>query len=113
MIAEVEAHASTSGMTAYSEHFEGGEVFRKNDFAFTIKLARSGKTPPPSIGGERPSHPQILSGRQLRHLRDESHIQLGRNRDVLLTPRQREAMDRMMVCVSRAADADQAICLDL
>ena len=44
MIAEVEAHASTSGMTAYSEHFEGGEAFRKNDFAFTIKLARSGKT---------------------------------------------------------------------
>ena len=121
MIEEVENLASECGAGVHSERFEGGQALRQDDFAFAVELAKSGRTL--TVPADK-TLLQVLeeNGYHIRRSCKEGNcgtcetkVLSGRidHRDVLLTPGQREAMDRMMVCVSRAASKDETIALEL
>ena len=121
MIAEVENLAAEHGAAVYCERFEGGEALRQDDFAFSVDLVKSGRTL--VVPGDK-TLLQVLeeNGYHIRRSCKEGNcgtcetkVLSGRidHRDVLLAAGQREAMDRMMVCVSRAASAEEIISLDL
>lgn len=121
MIAEVENLAADRGAAVHSERFEGGQALRQDDFAFAVQLVKSGRTL--TVPADK-TLLQVLeeNGYHIRRSCKEGNcgtcetkVLSGRikHRDVLLAAAQREAMDRMMICVSRAASAEEIISLDL
>jgi ferredoxin len=101
------------------EHFSGVEAVRDGDRDFEVELAGSGERL--TVPADR-SALSVLQDRGIQVLTAcgegncgscETRVLSGaiEHRDVLLTPAQRAAGDRMMVCVSRAAG--ERIVLDL
>lgn len=120
MVEEVEALVSEFGLELHVEHFQGAVAHREDDFQFDVTLASSGKTI--SIPPDQ-SVLDVLEVEGVRVLNAcragncgscETRVLAGRvdHRDLILTPKQRQRNDRMMVCVSRAANGGSLI-LDL
>jgi len=119
LIAALESIAERGTLDLHVERFAAGEAHRADDHAFDVLLERSGVR-------LRVEADQTILGTVQRHGLDvpnvcqegncgscETRVLAGEvdHRDVLLTPRQRRANSRMMICVSRTAGSD--LTLDL
>ncbi len=111
MLDEVASLGAEFGLDIHLERFSGVEAVREGDRAFELELASTGETL--TVPADR-SALSVLQDRGLNILSAcgegncgscETRVLSGavEHRDVLLTPAQRAAGDRMMVCVSRAA----------
>jgi ferredoxin len=111
MLDEVERLAAGLGLEVHLERFSGVEGVREGDRPFELELASTGERL--TVPADR-SALSVLQDRGIQVLTAcgegncgscETRVLSGEveHRDVLLTPEQRAAGDRMMVCVSRAA----------
>lgn len=111
MLDELETLASEFGLDVHLERFTGVAAVRDGDRPFELELASTGERL--TVPADR-SALSVLQDRGIQVLTAcgegncgscETKVLSGavEHRDVLLTPAQRAAGDRMMVCVSRAA----------
>lgn len=111
MLDEVADLGTELGLDVHLERFSGVEAVRESDRPFELELASTGERL--TVPADR-SALSVLQDRGIQVLTAcgegncgscETRVLAGavEHRDVLLTPAQREAGDRMMVCVSRAA----------
>jgi cytochrome P450/ferredoxin-NADP reductase len=111
MLDEVERLAADLGLDVHVERFSGVEAVREGDRPFELEIASTGERL--TVPADR-SALSVLQERGVQVLTAcgegncgscETRVLAGaiEHRDVLLTPSQRAAGDRMMVCVSRAA----------
>ena len=109
MLDEAVELAERFGIDLHVERFTGVEAVREGDREFEVELARGDRF---SVPADR-SILSVLQDRGIQVLTAcgegncgscETRVLAGaiEHRDVLLTPAQRDAGDRMMVCVSRA-----------
>jgi ferredoxin len=119
MLLEVEREADSAGVQLHLEHFDGVEALREDDVPFDVVIASTGRTL--RVGADQ----TILDGLTKAGISLHSACREGNcgscetgvidggveHRDLILTPTQRLAGNRMMVCVSRAAG--DRIVLDL
>lgn len=120
MLDALAAEGERQGVTVVMEHFTGVEALREGDREFTLVLGRSGqRVLVPEDRTALDIVEKIVPGmrsscREGNCGSCEVGVTSGTidHRDLLLTKRQREANDRMMLCVSRSAD-DGEIVIDL
>lgn len=119
MLDEVETIGRELGLDIHVERFSGVDAVREGDRPFELELASTGERL--TVPSDR-SALAVLQDRGIQVLTAcgegncgscETRVLAGaiEHRDVLLTPEQRAAGDRMMVCVSRSAGGP--IVLDL
>ncbi|GAA4352119.1 cytochrome P450/oxidoreductase [Angustibacter luteus] len=120
MVSALEQHAESTGLPLVVERFAAGEAHREDDGPFQVTLSRTGLTL------DVPADRTILDVLEEKGLPIPNVCREGNcgtcetrvlggavdHRDVLLTPRQRRANERMMICVSRAASSEPLV-LDL
>lgn len=110
MLEEAETLAARFDVDLHVERFTGVEAVRAGDLEFEVELARSARRV--RIPADR-SILAVLQDQGIQVLTAcgegncgscETRVLTGsiEHRDLVLTPQQREAGDRMMVCVSRA-----------
>lgn len=111
MLDEVAELGGQRGLAVHLERFTGVAALREGDRSFEVELASTGERL--TVPADR-SALAVLQDRGIQVLTAcgegncgscETRVLAGaiEHRDVLLTPAQRAAGDRMMVCVSRAA----------
>lgn len=119
MLAEVERETPAAGLVLHVEHFAGVEALRADDVPFDVVIASTGRTL--RVDADQTILDVLTRSGFVLHSAChegncgscETAVLAGgvEHRDLILTPEQRLAGNRMMVCVSRAAG--ERIVLDL
>jgi ferredoxin len=119
MLDEVERETAARGLTLHTEQYSGVEALQPDDVPFEVELATTGRTL--QVGSDETILDVLTASGLIVHsaCREgncgscETAVLAGdvEHRDLVLTPEQRLAGNRMMVCVSRAIG--ERIVLDL